>query len=308
MLYDSYTRTVSRPSNAYDSKCSSFLPDASSRRRARRVVRVRRGGRTVIKECVITRGVEIPPLAHGEARFLEEVVDLTVHDAGVYDRLRFQRLCRRVVTLRACGSRGGSLRRLDGRRGSILILVQKPVAAARQGYGHDTNGGPKRCFALLALGRLGRAHRPLGQLKRLDRDAWTRRRRHPRRAFLRNGLGDRAFEHRAGLALVDRNGQDREDVRAFHGRAELFFGVTVREQQSHRVWRLRESLLDVAAYVRYVAGVDDQQLGPLRARQMFDRRRDRINGADRRLSAERFSQLQQEVVARGEGDQVDRRF
>ncbi len=78
--------------------------------------RVGSGSGTVVQQCIVTDWLEVTPLAHGETRFLEEFVDLTVHDAGIDGGTRVHA---RVVGCGAARSRGSgsrSLRCMDGGR------------------------------------------------------------------------------------------------------------------------------------------------------------------------------------------------
>ena len=44
------------------------------------------GGRTIIKKCIVPAGLGEAPLVHGEARLLQQLIDLALHDGGVGDR------------------------------------------------------------------------------------------------------------------------------------------------------------------------------------------------------------------------------
>jgi hypothetical protein len=73
------------------------------------------------------------------------------------------------------------------------------------------------------------------------------------------------------------------------------------------VCRLRVRLLDIRANIEEVAGVDDQHLTALRADEEFECSRDRIDGPNGRLSAERFAYFEQEIVASSNSREIDRR-
>jgi hypothetical protein len=67
---------------------------------------------------------------------------------------------------------------------------------------------------------------------------------------------------------------------------------------------LRVRLVDIRADVEEVTGVDDQHLTSFRAGQVFEGRRDRIDRTNRSLSAERFADFEQEVVASCDSSEI----
>ena len=52
------------------------------------VAGVRRGGRAVVEQCVVAGRFGEAPLVHRQARLLEQVIDLALHDRGVGHGLR----------------------------------------------------------------------------------------------------------------------------------------------------------------------------------------------------------------------------
>ena len=66
--------------------------------------------------------------------------------------------------------------------------------------------------------------------------------------------------------------------------------------------------VEVAAQVAGFAGIDDEQLQAPRAGDLLERRRGGIHRADGELAtaAYGFTQLQQEIVPRGDGDDFGR--
>ncbi len=65
-------------------------------------------------------------------------------------------------------------------------------------------------------------------------------------------------------------------------------------------------LLDIRANIEEVAGVDYQHLTALGAHQEFECSRDRIDGPDGRLSAERFAYFEQEIITSCDGGEIHR--
>ncbi len=126
------------------------------------------------------------------------------------------------------------------------------------------------------------------------------------RALLRDGIRDYTLQHGSGLALVDRDREHGKDVRAFDRRADLLLLLRSGKHQQYCMRRpgVREGYL--VAHVGDVSTVEYENLTAFGVVQVLECSIHRVDGAYGSLAPQGLAELEQEVVARGDGGDIHR--
>ena len=172
------------------------------------------------------------------------------------------------------------------------------VTAAGERDGHHADADEQRGLALLA------APAAAPRSRRRDEVGTTRR--------VMPGRAGRAVALRATASVMAPSstapvlrlsigiGSTAKTLEPLTAALTCFLGFGGGKHQHDRVRRLGVRQLDIGAYVGDVARIDDQHLSALGAARDIQRAADRVDGPHGGLSAERFAELEQEVVARGD--------
>ena len=120
-----------------------------------------------------------------------------------------------------------------------------------------------------------------------------------------DGLGDGAFEHRLGLARIDRRRQHGEYLAALEGGPHLLLRGGLGEYQHQRARGAAGSGIDGRAHVGHGTRVDHQQLGALARAEGLERGFQGFHGAHGGLVVEGLAELEQEIIAGGDRGDVD---